>query len=92
MRLTATIRVEIVADTPEASDFLLKTVTRNVGSGHLMAYLKGADGSQRAARIERALTSVLERRDRVTGDLGGGADGGAAIGGADSGGDGGGGE
>ena len=29
-----------------------------------------------AARIERALTSVLERRDRVTGDLGGGADGG----------------
>ena len=29
-----------------------------------------------AARIERALTSVLERRDRVTSDLGGGADGG----------------
>jgi isocitrate/isopropylmalate dehydrogenase len=29
-----------------------------------------------AARIERALTSVLERRDRVTSDLGGGAGGG----------------
>ena len=63
MRLTATIRVEIVADTPEASDFLLKTVTRNVGSGHLMAYLKGADGSQRAARIERAtITRVRPTR------------------------------
>lgn len=67
MRLTATIRVDIVTTTPEAADFLLKTVTRDVGGGWYHCALVGRKkrGQQQVARIERAsITRIRPARSK----------------------------
>jgi hypothetical protein len=61
MKYTATIRVDLTAETPEARDFLLAGIVRDAGNPHRMAFLNVGDGQVQKARVERGVLSRVRQ-------------------------------